>query len=345
MREMSKRPTISDLAQASGVSIATVDRVLNRRLPVREDTVSRVVAAAERIGFHASGLLRRRLVERPKRAFVFLLQKRHDPFYQALGEALAQATRESAAIEGKPVIEFTEELAPAHIASRLLAAGARADAVALVSVDHPLVNEAVETLAARGKPVFTLLSDLTTPARTGYFAVESRKAGRTAGWAISRCARKPGKVAVLVGSHRYLSQDTTEISFRSYMREHAPDFHVLESLINLDDDRITYEAVVNLVAGTPDLSAIYVAGGGRDGMIRALAEEKAGHRIFVVCNELVPATRSALIDGAIDLVLATPAALIAPRLVAAMARACDHKLPLSAGENLFPAEIYLSENI
>jgi LacI family transcriptional regulator len=342
---MSKRPTIADLAQASGVSIATVDRVLNRRLPVREDTVSRVVAAAEAIGFHASGLLRRRLAERPKRSFAFLLQKRHDPFYQALGETLALATRNSSAIEGKAMIEFTEELAPAHIATRLAAAGAKADAVALVSVDHPLVNEAVEALAAKGKPVFTLLSDLTTSARTGYFAVESRKAGRTAGWAVARAAKKPGKVAVLVGSHRYLSQETTEISFRSYMREHAPDFQVLESLINLDDDRITYEAVVNLVAGTPDLSAIYLAGGGREGMIRALHDEKAGSRIFVICNELVPATRSALIDGAIDLVLATPSAMIALRLVEAMARACDHKPPASAGENLFPAEIYITENI
>jgi LacI family transcriptional regulator len=342
---MSKRPTIADLAKSSGVSVATVDRVLNRRLPVREDTVQRVVAAAEQIGFHASGLLRRRLAERPKRTFVFLLQKRHDPFYQALGEALALATRNAAMIEGKPVIEFTEELAPARIAQRLLEAGARADAIAVVSVDHPLVNEAVEALTAKGKPVFTLLSDLTTSARAGYFAVESRRAGRTAGWAIARCARKPGKVAVLVGSHRYLSQETTEISFRSYMRENAPEFHVLESLINLDDDRITYEAVVNLVASAPDLSAIYVAGGGRDGMIRALQEEKAGARIFVVCNELVPPTRSALIDGTIDLVLATPSAAIAPRLVEAMAQACDHKPPQSVGENLFPAEIYISENI
>jgi LacI family transcriptional regulator len=342
---MSKRPTIADLAKASGVSVATVDRVLNRRLPVREDTVQRVVTAAEQIGYHASVLLRRRLVERPKRSFAFLLQKRHDAFYQALGEALAAATRNSPAIEGKPIVDFTEELVPSLIAQRILEAGARADALAVVTVDHPLVNEAIETLGARGKPVFTLLSDVTTPARTGYFAVESRKAGRTAGWAISRAARKPGKVAVLVGSHRYLSQETTEISFRSYMREHAPEFHVLESFINLDDDRITYEAIVNLVASTPDLSAIYVAGGGRGGMIRALKEEKATDRIFVVCNELVPETRSALIDGTIDLIIGTPISAIAPRLIEAMARACEHKPPQTAGEVLFPADIHISENI
>ena len=43
---MAKRPTIADLADAAGVSIATVDRVLNRRHPVKETTALRVFEAA-----------------------------------------------------------------------------------------------------------------------------------------------------------------------------------------------------------------------------------------------------------------------------------------------------------
>src|SRR5574343_1438033 len=98
---MVKRPTIQDLAQAAGVSVATVDRVLNRRLPVREDTALRVVAAAEQIGFHATALLRQRVKETPKRSFCFLLQKREQEFYQNFAAALAAATRESTAVQGR----------------------------------------------------------------------------------------------------------------------------------------------------------------------------------------------------------------------------------------------------
>ena len=73
---MSKRPTLADLAEAAGVSIATVDRVLNSRHRVREPTAERVLGAAEAIGFHAAPLLKRRLrAETPVRAFGFLLQK------------------------------------------------------------------------------------------------------------------------------------------------------------------------------------------------------------------------------------------------------------------------------
>ena len=89
---MVKRPTMTDLAKAAGVSIATVDRVINRRLPVNSDTTHRVVAAAEAIGYHGTSLLRRRMVEVPQRRFGFLLQKRHDPFYARFGAELSKAT-------------------------------------------------------------------------------------------------------------------------------------------------------------------------------------------------------------------------------------------------------------
>jgi hypothetical protein len=67
---MGRRPTIQDLAVSAGVSVATVDRVLNKRHPVKEGTARRVLEAAERIGFYATGLLRQRL-GKPIRAATF----------------------------------------------------------------------------------------------------------------------------------------------------------------------------------------------------------------------------------------------------------------------------------
>ena len=46
---MTRHPTIKDLAEAAGVGIATVDRVLNDRPNVRDTTIERVLLAAERI--------------------------------------------------------------------------------------------------------------------------------------------------------------------------------------------------------------------------------------------------------------------------------------------------------
>ena len=68
---MTRRPTVADIAARSGLSIATVDRVLNARLPVRRETAERVLGAAQELGYHGTGLIRRRLerfasLSRPK---------------------------------------------------------------------------------------------------------------------------------------------------------------------------------------------------------------------------------------------------------------------------------------
>ncbi len=340
---MVKRPTIANLAEAAGVSVATVDRVLNRRLPVTSDTAQRVVAAAEAIGYHATSLLKRRLHETPHRRFGFLLQKR-DNFYQAFGRDLVAATKDCKDVEGKPHLEFMDELVPATIARRLLDMASRVDAVGLVAMDHPQVNEAVDAVVASGKPVFTLLSPISSTSCAGHFGLDSRKCGRIAGWTINHLAKSTGKIGILVGSHRYINQEISEISFRAYMREQAPGFQLLEPIINLDDEHIAYEAVSDMVASYPDLVAVYVSGGGQDGFIRALREISGRPRPVAVCNELTSTTRAALIDGTIDLALATPIQNLSKRLVDSMARACITSDRPHSPPYLAPPDIFISEN-
>jgi LacI family transcriptional regulator len=338
------RPTIADLAQAAGVSVATVDRVLNRRLPVSADTAQRVVQAAEAIGYHATGLLKRRLIETPTRRFGFLLQKREDVFYSAFGQELARATASSKEVNGKAWVDFSEELVPRTIAARQEAMAEKCDAIAIVAVDHPHVGDAIERVTRKGKPVFTLLSDVAQSARKAYLAVDSRKSGRTAAWTIARMADRPGKVGILVGSHRYLSQDLAEISFRSYLREHAPDLQLLESHIILDDSRIAYEAVVQMLQTSPDLVGIYDCGGGREGLVSALRDENAAERVVSVCNELTITTKAALIDGVLDMVLATPIGVLSAQTVAYMTAACEGSGDIP-DQTLVPADMFISENI
>jgi len=230
---LTKRPTIVDLAEAAGVSVATVDRVLNGRHRVREPTAERVLGAAERIGFHAAPLLKRRIrAAAPKRTFAFLLQK-PDSFYRQLGADLEAATHRLTTCQGRAIIEYVTEISPGAICEAMGRIGDRADAIAVVSVDHPRVSEAIAELSVRGKPTYALISDLTAEARAGYAGRDNRREGRTAGWFIAKSAAKPGQVGIIVGSHRYLCQETAEISFRAYLREHAPQLEILEPLVNL----------------------------------------------------------------------------------------------------------------
>lgn len=340
------RPTISDLAKASGVSVATVDRVLNGRHRVREETARRVYDAAQSIGYHAVALLRQRVFEDlPQYRLGFLLQKPTQAFYQALAreiETVAQST-EKARVHVQ--IDFATAATPAAIIEKLKAIAARNQAVALVGPDYPAVTAAVEELRERGVPVFSLLSDLATGVREGYVGLNNRKAGRTAAWMIAKAAQKPGKVACFVGSHRFHGHELREIGFRSYFRENAPEFEVVETLINLETAEITHEATLNLLQKHPDLIGFYVAGGGMEGAISAIREEKLAGKLVVVINELTPESKAALADDVVTMVIATPLAALCSEAISLMLGAIDRGQAVMPGQSFLPFEIFISENI
>lgn len=343
---MARRPTVADIARTAGLSVATVDRVLNGRLPVRQETAQRVFSAAEQIGYHGSGLIRRRLEQNlPHYRLGFLLQRPDQLFYQDVATALQQASASPTQFRVTPTIAFLANQTPAEIATRLAEMAPRIDAIAMVAVDHPAVTAAVQEVEAAGKPVFSLLSDFAAGIRRGYVGTNNRKVGRTAGWLIAKSARAPGKVVVFVGSHRFHGHEMREIGFRSYLRETAPDLSIIDTQVSLEDGALAHEATLDLLRRHPDLSAIYVAGGGTEGVITALREEGMAGRIALVCNELNPVTHAALADNIATAVIGTPLAALGPSIVNLMAAALAHSAADSAGQTFLPFDIFVSENI
>ncbi|HEY1941582.1 MAG TPA: LacI family DNA-binding transcriptional regulator [Roseiarcus sp.] len=340
---MGNRPTLPDLARAAGVSVATVDRVLNGRHPVRKGTAERVLSAAEAIGFHGAPLLRRR-VDAPTLTLGFLLQK-PDAFYRRLGADIEAAAARFTEAKVRAIVEYEADISPSTTAERLLAMSERTQAIGVVSVDHPRVSEAIERLKTKGAPTFALISDLTAEARAGFIGRDNRKEGRTAAWIIAKAAARPGKIGIIVGSHRYLCQETAEISFRAYLREHAPAFQPLEPLVNLDDARFAHVATLELLARHPDLVGLYLCGGGTEGALAAAREETKSEPLAIVCNELTPETRAGLVDGVLSAVISTPTAQIADRAIEAMARSVTSRAPEAASQIVAPFELFLPTNI
>jgi LacI family transcriptional regulator len=162
---------------------------------------------------------------------------------------------------------------------------------------------------------------------------------------VARTAKEPGKAAVFVGRHRFQGQELREIGFRSYFRENAPDFTVIDTLVNLEDDRLAHETTLELLHRHPDLTGIYVAGGGMEGVIAALREEGTAGRLVAVCNEITPESRAALADGILTLVIATPLERLCRELIGAMARAVESGGSEVPGQTFLAFDIYLSENI
>ena len=136
-----------------------------------------------------------------------------------------------------------------------------------------------------------------------------------------------------------------EIGFRSYFRENAPDFEVLDAMVNLDTEEITHEATINLLQRHPDLIGFYVCGGGMEGAISALAKKKMAGKLLVVVNELTPESRAALAEDLVTMAVATPVVHARPRTGRPddrRHRARDAGVP---GQTFLPFDIFTPENI
>lgn len=342
---MGSRPTITDVARAAGVSVATVDRVLSGRLPVREDTARRVCDAAAAIGYHAAGLMRQRMRrDLPEYRMGFLLLRPRDVFYRTFADELEKAMSGSGRFRGSAVIDFAETLAPEETVERLNRLAARSQAVALVSPDHPRLTEAVAALKARGMPVFSLLSDFANGVRDGYVGIDNLKVGRSAAWMIARAARGPGRVALFVGSHRFHGHELREIGFRAYFREYAPEFTLLETLVNHESYQATHDMLTDLLR-SGDLAGCYVAGGGGEGAISALRAVRPDPMPVTICNELSPDRRAAMAEGLVTMVINTPLPAVSATLVEQMARAIEAGQAGVPGQHFLPFSIHLPESL
>jgi LacI family transcriptional regulator len=341
-----RRPTISDLARSAGVSVATVDRVLNGRARVREETVRRVHQAAEDLGYHGVNAIRLRMLQGRLDFHVgIVLQKRRHDFYKEVLRIFEEEARSCVRRNIRITARFAETTQPAELADILSSLINRVDAVAATGVDHHEVTGAVSDLRAAGIPTFSLLSDFAQGIRESYFGTNNLKVGRTAGWLISRMAHRPGDVGLFIGGARFHGHELRETGFRSYFRDAGSGFTLLDTQINLETRQLTYEATIRLLERHPNLAGLYVAGGGMEGAISAIREACGPGVLVLIVNELTPESRKGLQDGVVTIVIGTPVRQIAADLIDLMVTTTERGMAETPGQRFFAPQIWTPESV
>ncbi|MEM6408765.1 MAG: LacI family DNA-binding transcriptional regulator [Pseudomonadota bacterium] len=341
---MAGRPTIKDIAKEAGVSIATVNRVLAGNVRVREETGRRVSEAAHRIGYHGTNLIEQRLrPDLPRVRFGFVLQKERQGFYQILAETLEATVKQLSHVNGEAIVEFAPSQSPKEVSAALMALSDRCDVIGSTAVNHHQVNDAVRALSEKGIPTLAMLSDFAQGERINYIGLNNLKVGRGAAWLLSSTTRKPGKLAIFVGGHRWHGHDLREAGFRSFFREHLPRFDVLDTLVNLETRELTHEATLDLLSRHPDVVGIYVAGGGMEGAISALREERKPRNVSLVVNDLTSEARAGLADGYVTAAIGTPLHAFCGELCRLMAQAALGDVAHVAGQHFLDPVLHIPE--
>lgn len=299
-----------EIAGAAGVSISTVNRVLNERGSVSAETRARVVAAAKQLGVP-------RVLPDPRHGltrFDVILAASPTPYFSRLELALQR----SAQMLDARIVIHRHRVDAADEAALMQAIGAprhRRDGLMVALHDSARVREALRAQRERGIPVVTLMSAIGAPAEIDglrYAGIDNRSAGRTAGHYIARLTpAESGCGRVLLLTHRLGFRAHAERidGCRSLLAQRAPHLQTGEPVECHDDaDRCQIAVQQALQSSRRDgvpLRAIYHSGAGTAGVARAL-QQAAGvlsRRIVWVGHELSDDHRRWLRDDLLDLVI------------------------------------------
>jgi LacI family transcriptional regulator len=338
-------PSMTDVAKAAGVSLATVDRVLNRRKGVKTRTVERVLKTALDLGYMGEDEHARLAKPRPPNV-AFLLPMGTNPYLRLLGEKV-RAVADTRSREAAPLrCFFIESFDAAALAAAIRQQARWADGIAFMAIDHPLVREAAEEVSAGGTRLVTIVSDLPHPSREAYIGLDNQAAGRTAAHMLGRfCRPNQGSVALVAGSRVYRAHAEREMGFLGLIDEAHPGLRVIGMREGHDDRNENYRHTISLIEQNPDLAGIYNVGGSSDGIARALRERNKAGQIVFIGHGLTPDTRRLLIEGTMDVVINSDPDAIISEALAQFSLTPDELAERRVGHPPFKMDLILRENL
>ncbi|NJN05444.1 MAG: LacI family DNA-binding transcriptional regulator [Rhodobacteraceae bacterium] len=296
------RVTAQDVAKAAGVSLATVDRVLNQRKGVSQGTIDKVHSAMQELSFvrdQAAADLARRKNYR----FTFIVPAGETAFFSDVRREI-----EAARVEGpKKRIDVqmiaVPPLNPEAIVAAIDEMGDEiGDGVAIVAIESQAVRDVINRLRSRGVHVVTFISDVPNSARERFIGIDNVAAGRVAASLLKRFVSAPkGDVAVVAGSGILRDHVERRMGFEQVMRSECPHLNVLPWIEGEELAGVVDEKLSKLLAQNRNIVGLYSLGGGTRGVIEAV--KVAQPDIRVVTTELSDHTRNALMSGVIDAVL------------------------------------------
>lgn len=339
------RPTVIDIAREAGVSLATVDRVLNERPGVRDKTIHAVSEAIARLGYvrdmAAANLARQRNYH-----LTFVLPDTQSQFVQTLlAEIETAAGVATAARTQIDVIRFPTE--DPHALSALLATLPEKGVagVALMAPETPVLRDAIKALRQRGIAVVAIVSDLPNTGRDHFVGIDNRAAGRTCAVLMGRfLGNGPQKIAVVAQS--MLLRDAVErrLGFDEIMGRAFPQVEVLPTLESHGSADLLNRAVTETLSNFPSVGGIYLLGSGHGALIQLLDDLGLSGRMVVIGHELTPHARDALLTGKMDAVITQNVGHLIRSALRVLHAKVD-KLPIHAGQEQLRIEIVMRENL
>ena len=293
--------TIQKIAELSGVSRGTVDRVLHGRPNVNPMIREKVVRAAEKLGYQPP--------VPPKsadcrQAAILIPQWTDGHFNRQIVSGIRKALRYIA----DPAFVLTEQPLRTMTMQELLRAieeqiRSGVDGLIIRAENTPEVRAAIEQAVQQGVTVITYDADVPHSGRLCHAGQDLVRAGAIAAGVMARLIRPPEHVLIVTGNLRMEAHKGRVDGFCRRLLELGFSEDAYRVIETNEMPELTGELVAQALQADSRLHAVYMACQPLSGCIAGIRKARRTTRPHIVCNDLTPTAKRYLREGTVDSVI------------------------------------------
>ncbi len=279
------------IADISGVSRGTVDRVLNGKPNVKPETREKVLAAAAKL--HYSPNMTGRALALSKRAYSICAVMPKTPFFEDVIKGIDKALEELQDYNISISYVITDRQNSDNVVKEIT--DSDFDAYMLAVEDTPEICECIKRKTDSKVPVITFNTDVSACGRLCFVGQDLYKSGRIAASLMLKMTDFRSNLLVVTGSNKFKAHRDRVQGFMDVIGDKANIVSVIETE---DDAALTYERVEKILSAEDSISGIYAAAGHINAFLSVLREKEK--KYSVVVNDLLPEITEALNSESID---------------------------------------------
>ncbi len=274
--------TIKEIALMAGVSRGTVDRVLNNRGSVKEETALRVREIADSMGYKPNRAGIALAAQKRKLRIGVVIFGTENPFFDMVLEGVHRKAAELADYSASVLIRRTAYDADAQVRAidELMADGIHG-LVLTPYVDDAVVRK-INELDAAGIPVITTNTDIEGSRRLCYVGSDYFAGGRCAAGLMRLVTGGQAQVGIVTGSSQVLCHTERIAGFMDVVKD-IPGMQILDMSKNHDDEFESYEVTRHLLKTYPQMNALFFSAAGLSGGCRAVINSNRTKDMKIIC--------------------------------------------------------------
>lgn len=290
--------TIKEIAELAGVSRGTVDRVLNNRGSVNQETAEKIRAIIKQLDYKPNRAGIALAAQKNKYLIGVILFSRKNPFFDDVMQGFLDKAEELSLYGCEISVKRVAYHPKAQLSAIRACLKEGVQGLIITPYNDQTIQEELNKLIRSGIPVITVNSDAEGVRRLAYVGSDYYNSGEAAGSLMKLITSGPVRLGIINGDNNILCHTQRIFGFVDKLSD-DDRFKVVCQGESFDDDKNAYELVSGMLTKHPELNAFYFTAAGVYGGCRAIAELAPEKDIKVITFDEVPSTVEMMQKGII----------------------------------------------